>query len=124
MLQSTTILAETATVVGTTGTTAKTAVKYETDEKGNKTAILVDKKRTIIGTTLASTASSATYAYQQASLNQVLNNVHNAQAYVESLSEERLAELSEMLDAKQLELDGVEVSALGEVESKQPYTKK
>lgn len=124
MLQSTTTLIETATVVGTTGTTAKTAVKYEVDEKGNKTAVLVNKKKAALGTSLASTASSATYGYQQASFNQVINNVHNAQAYVESLDEDTLATLSEMLDARQLELEGIESKALGEVESKQPYVKK
>ena len=81
MLQSTTILAETATVAGATGLTAKTAVKYEVDEKGNKTAILVNKKRAI-------------------------------------------AELAEMLDAKGAELELSEQTALGEIETKQPYVKK
>lgn len=124
MLQSTTILAETATVAGATGLTAKTAVKYEVDENGNKTAILVNKKRALIGTSLGSTASSATYGFQQQSLNNTLNDVHNAQAYVESLSEDRLAELAEMLDAKDVELEYSEQTALGEIETKQPYTKK
>lgn len=124
MIQSTTILCETATVVGATGSTAKTAVKYETDEKGNRTAILVNKKRALIGTSLGSTATSATYGYQQHSLNNIVNGVNNAQAYVESLSDERLAELAEMLDEKELAFDLSEQTALGEIESKQPYTKK
>ena len=124
MLQSTTILAETATVAGATGLTAKTAVKYEVDEKGNKTAILVNKKRAIVGTTIGSSATTATYGFQQQSLNNTLNNVHNAQAYVESLSEDRLAELAEMLDAKGAELELSEQTALGDIETKQPYVKK
>lgn len=122
MLQSTTILCETATVVGATGTTAKTAVRYETDEKGNKTAILVDKKRSTLGTTICSSATTATYGFQQQSLNNTLKNVHNAQAYVESLSDDKLAELSAMLDERQVVFETSEYEEL--TESKQPYTKK
>ena len=118
MLQTTTILCETATVAGATGLTAKTAVRYETDEKGNKTAILVDKKRSTLGTTICTSATAATYGFQQQSLNNTLQNVHNAQAYVESLSDEQLAELSAMLDGKQVVLEKRELDA------KQPYIKK
>ena len=122
MLQSTTILCETATVAGATGLTAKTAVKYETDEKGNKTAVLIDKKRTTIGTAICTSASVATYGFQQESLNNTLNNVNNAQAYVESLSEDKLAELSAMLDEKQVVLESSECPEL--VDAKKTYTKK
>lgn len=124
MLQSTTTLVETAIVAGTTGSTAKTAVKYETDEAGNKTAILVDKKRSTIAASLSSTATSALYAYQDASFRHTLESVHNAQAYIESLDDEKLAELSAMLEEKQLLFETSEQAALGEVESKQPYAKK
>ena len=124
MLHSTTILAETATVAGATASTAKTAVKYEVNEKGEKTAILVNKKRAILGTTIGSSATTATYGFQQQSLNNTLNNVHNAQAYVESLSEERLAELSEMLEVKGAEFEFAEQAAIEEIETKQPYVKK
>ena len=121
MLQTTTILCETAIVAGATASTAKTAVRYETDEKGNKTAILVDKKRSTLGTTICTSATTATYGFQQQSLNNTLQNVHNAQAYVESLSDERLAQLSEMLDAKELEFDASDSLELGEAKS--PYHK-
>lgn len=122
MIQSTTILCETATVAGSTALTAKTAVKYETDAKGNKTAILVDKKRTTLGTTICTSATTATYGFQQQSLNNTLQNVHNAQAYVESLSDDKLAELSAMLDEKQVDLEAIEYGELGD--AKKPYTKK
>lgn len=122
MIQSTTILCETATVAGSTALTAKTAVKYETDAKGNKTAILVDKKRSTLGTTICTSATTATYGFQQQSLNNTLQNVHNAQAYVESLSDDKLAELSAMLDEKQVDLEAIEYGELGD--AKKPYTKK
>lgn len=44
MLETTTIIIETGTVVGTTGTTLKTATTQEKNEKGEVTALLVDKK--------------------------------------------------------------------------------
>lgn len=122
MIQSTTILCETATVAGSTALTAKTAVRYETDEKGNKTAILVDKKRSTLGTTICSSATTATYGFQQQSLNNALQNVHNAQAYVESLSDDQLAELSALLDERQVVLDTNEIQEIAE--GKQPYSKK
>ena len=122
MIQTTTILCETATVAGSTALTAKTAVRYETDEKGNKTAILVDKKRSTLGATICSSATTATYGFQQQSLNNTLQNVHNAQAYVESLSDDQLAELSALLDERQVVLDTNEIQEIAE--GKQPYSKK
>ena len=122
MIQSTTLLCETAIVAGSVAATAKTAVRYETDEKGNKTAIIVDKKKSAIGTTICTAATTATYGFQQQSLNNTLQNVHNAQAYIESLSDEKLAELSELLDEKQLDFEMVESSELEE--TNQQYTKK
>ena len=105
MLQSTTTLVETAIVAGSTGTTAKTAVKIEKDAEGNNTAVLVDKKKALIGTTVASSATSITYGAQQESFNRTINNVNAAQAYVQSLSDEELESALIALD----QLDASEV---------------
>ena len=99
MLQSiTTTICETATVGGATTLTAKTAVKYEKDDKGNKTAVLVDKKRTTLGTIICTSATTATYGFQQQSLNNVLADVQSAQSYVESMSDEELEQALIELD--------------------------
>ena len=105
MIQTTTTLVETAIVAGSVGTTAKTAVKIEKDEQGNNTAVLVDKKRAIIGTTVASSATTVTYGAQQESFNRTINNVNAAQAYVQSLSDQELERTLIALD----ELDASEV---------------
>jgi hypothetical protein len=105
MLQTTTTLVETAIVAGSTGTTAKTAVKIEKDEQGNNTAVLVDKKKAVIGTLVGSSATTMTYGAQQASFNNTINNVNAAQAYVQSLSDEELERTLIALD----QLDASEV---------------
>lgn len=110
MLHSTTTLIETATVAGATASTGKTAVKIERNENGEATGILVNKKKAIIGTTLGTTATSGTYAFQEASYQNTIRNVDAAQAYVQSMSDEELErtlialdqlEASEVLEASQ-----------------------
>lgn len=103
MLQSITTLIETAMVAGSTAATGSTAVKIEKDDKGKATGIMVNKKRSIAGTLLSSTATTGTYIGQELSYQDTLNNVKNAQAYVESMSDEELAHLDMMLTEKDAE---------------------
>lgn len=90
MLETTTIIIETGTVVGTTGTTLKTATTQEKNEKGEVTALLVDKKKFALGTTLGTAVSVGANSLQEASLRHTLDQVRTAQSYVESMSDEEL----------------------------------
>ena len=99
MLESLTTLAETATVAGATATTGVTAVKLERDNDGELQNIVINKKRTIIGTTLGSAATTATGVYHEVNERNVLAEVNAAQAYVESMSEEELEQTLIALNA-------------------------
>lgn len=103
MVQSTTTIFETAMVVGSTATTGSTAVKVKRDEDGEIKDVYLNKKRAIIGTSLSTTAVSATTAGQELSYQHTINNIRNAQEVVESLSDDELASFEAMLREKDLE---------------------
>lgn len=99
MLESLTTLIETATVAGATAATGATSVKLERDKDGEPQNIVINKKRTIIGTTLGSAATTATGVYHEINERNVIEEVNAAQAYVESMSEEELEQTLIALNA-------------------------
>ena len=90
MIETIISAAKTATIGGATAATAKTAVQIERDENGNAVNMYVNKKRATTAFGLSSTATSATYGGQEASYQQTINELNNAQAYVHSMSDEEL----------------------------------
>lgn len=105
MVETIVTTAEVAAVAGSLGAVGLTAGKFERDKKGNITGFLLNKKRAVVGTAVVSTATSATYVAQEQSYKNTINNVTTAQAYIEAMSDEKLAELSEMLEKKEAEFD-------------------
>ena len=81
--------------------TSTSGIKLEKDKEGKVEAIGFKVTPTIIGA-VASSATIGTGFSQEASYQNVLNSVRDTQAYVESLDDEKLAELSAMLDDKEL----------------------
>lgn len=89
MLNSTTLLVETAMVVGPTTTTIKASTEIVKDEEGNEYAA-INKKKSIAGTLISTSITGSTYIGQEMSYEHTINKYRTTAAYVESLSTEEL----------------------------------
>ena len=75
------------------------------------------------GTILTASATTVSVAgNQMIQINVNAAELHDTKAYVESLSDDQLAELSALLDERQVVLDTNEIQEIAE--GKQPYSKK
>ena len=106
MLKTTTILAETATVVGAGVGITNTTIDVKTDNDGKAIDASLNKKKA--GTTAAvlTTASTGLNSFQNWTFEQTMKAkaVENAIAYVESLTDEELEEFDKLLQEKEIEL--------------------
>ncbi len=94
MLHSTTLLIETAMVAAPTTTTVKTSVKEVeiTKPDGTKeTKMLANRNKLLLGTLGSSLGTTATYIFQEASFNNTIAKYHDAQAFVQCMTDEELA---------------------------------
>lgn len=105
-------------------TTSSSGIKFEKDKEGNIEAVGLKVIPTVLGAT-ASTATTGIGFGQEASYQQTLADINNAQAYVESLDDERLAELSAMLEEKELEFELADKQSIeASIEEEIQYIKK
>ena len=91
-------------LLGSPITTSTAGIKLEKDKEGNIEALGIKVVPTILGATAASATTGISFG-QDTSYQRMIADINNAQAYVESLDDEKLAELSAMLDEKEIEFD-------------------
>ena len=112
MLQTTTILAETATVVGTGVGTTKSTIDVQKDKDGNAIGATLNKRNATTTAAVLTTASTGLNSFQNWTFEQTMKSVkvENAIAYVESLTDEELERFDKLLEEKELALMAEEAS--------------
>ena len=123
ILDSTTSAVGVGMLASPTISTTTNCIHFNKDDDAAIEGLSIKPKGSIIPTSVA-TGTTATGLYQEYSYSQVLEAARNTQAYVESLDDQKLAELSEMLEEKALDFELSDENSLGEYpEGQKPYTK-
>ena len=112
MLKTTTIMVETATVVGTGVGITNSTIVTEKDKDGKIVDASLNKKRATTTAAALTTASTGLNSFQNWTFEQTMKAkaVENVIAYVESLSDEELEEFDKLLQQKEIELMTIEPS--------------
>lgn len=103
-------------LLATPTTTTVSGIKKVKDEEGNTVALDASVFKTTLGTSV-SAATTATGVGQDLSYQKTISEVRSAQSYVESMSDEELANLEAMLAEKELEFTEDSQVSLDEVKS-------
>ena len=112
MLKTTTIMVETATVVGTGVGITNSTIVTEKDKDGKIVDASLNKKRATTTAAALTTATTGLNSFQNWTFEQTMKAkaVENAITYVESLSDEELEEFDKLLQQKEIELMTIEPS--------------
>ena len=112
MLKTTTVMVETATVVGTGVGITNSTIVTEKDKDGKIVDASLNKKRATTTAAALTTATTGLNSFQNWTFEQTMKAkaVENVIAYVESLSDEELEEFDKLLQQKEIELMTIEPS--------------